>query len=113
MSDCTGLTQEECNMVQNQNRGLRSPFGGGGGSWLHHVHVWLDADTWHWAWLEIGGVILLILVICGIVALCRSGGGGGESREYQARRSAINASEKYHSQGINRTASEYRRQHPR
>jgi hypothetical protein len=56
--------------------------------WLHHVHVWLDADTWHWAMLEIGGVILLIVFIIAIAAACRGGGGSrrAPSRREIARR---------------------------
>jgi hypothetical protein len=81
------------------------------GAWWHHELQ----NTWFWAGMEIGGLIIFILIIWGLVALFRSGGGGGggEYREYQARRSAINASEKYHSEGMRRTAQEYRRQHPR
>ena len=29
----------------------------------HQFHVWLDASTWHWAMIEIGGAVLLILLM--------------------------------------------------
>jgi hypothetical protein len=40
----------------------------------HHALAWLNADTWHWAMLEIGTAVAVILLICVIAAACRGGG---------------------------------------
>ena len=61
-------------------------------SWLHHVHAWLDASTWHWAMLEIGIVVAVILLIAVIAAACRGGGGSySHSRAMADQRSRADA----------------------
>jgi hypothetical protein len=44
---------------------------------LDSFHRWLDLSTWHWAWVEIGGVVAVILFICLLAAVFSRGGGGG------------------------------------
>jgi hypothetical protein len=53
---------------------------------LNRFHVWLDQSTWHWAWVEIGGAVLVILFICLMVSLFSGGGGSSPSRTDIARR---------------------------
>jgi hypothetical protein len=80
------------------------------GSWLHHVHVWLDASTWHWAMAEIGGVVLLILILWGIVALARGGGGSSYSHSAAAaaQRSRADATMRGIGSDYNRVSTDMR-----
>jgi len=86
----------------------------------HQFHAWLDASTWHWAMLEIGCAVLLIVIICLIAAAVRGGGGSGYSHsraeaEQRARADAtmrdIGSGYSQLHENMRRTADDWRNRH--
>jgi septal ring-binding cell division protein DamX len=82
------------------------------GTW-NHVHAWLDADTWHWAMVEVGAVILLILFICIIAALVRGGGSSSRSEQahYQAASRELRDLSRQTHENIDRIARDWKSGH--
>lgn len=87
---------------------------------LHSFHLWLDASTWHWAMLEIGIAVLVILVVCLIAAGFRGGGSSGYSHsqaeaDQRARADTtmrdIASGYSQLDENMRRTASDWRNRH--